>query len=449
MKIKRHTLIYIIIIGAILALHTMLLLCRSTAQAMSFLAASAPTAAASVLMLLYISDEDSPYAAASVILFCFLAVTGTALQLMNGSRSVFKLLLDNTAAVGVAAACLMGFRCFLKGRLNSKARFLYAMYADVGVMTSLILILLLFAPQVNGARNWLFIGSHSIQLTELIKLLFFLFLYLLVQCEQSVFFKLRTGLITLFLLGLGFAALNELATFVVMLLSFIWVSFVYFNTRVSICMLALTVIASAAVFFLISGYYPTAAAKESPGMFDALIVKAYDRIAISDRYQQNSALKMMINGGLFGCDPSYTIYVFAEESDFALASLCQYYGIIFCVATIAGTALIPAMTAAAAKDSELNNTSDFKLAVIAGTILSSAALLNAGSCAGVIGACGIGFPFLSAGGTQGIVDLTLAAFIATGFCKKQSASFDWKSIFIKRRTRRYYHEKHAKEVLYP
>ena len=437
-KLKfKQTALPLFIMAAIFALqivmisiHDMQLKTMKTAE---FILTSLPFIVGGVLLILYASHSANSRSVTAALIFVFIALSGCAVQTYVSEKTPVMRVIFSTVSVIAAVGFILFFLYFSPRFLHSKFRYLLAIYILVGIMLSMMLILFCSA-RINGARNWIFIFGISIQLTEIVKFLYFLFLFLLVQCEQDTIFKLRIGIGVTGVLGICFVLISELATFLVILFAYIAVSFIFLNMRASVILLIASIVLIGGCYLAVFSLHDICAQGTDP--ISIVMAKTYDRLTYNDVYQSDTALQAMMNGGIFGFG-TYFVEVWAGESDFVLSNVVQCFGVIYCLILLLLTAVIPYEVFASSRDTSINNSPGFKLSVIFTVGLMIPMIINSLSCFGIWPTAGLGFGLISEGGTQNVFDAVLAAGITGGLRTAQeehtSLTEDFERITGKRR----------------
>lgn len=196
------------------------------------------------------------------------------------------------------------------------------------IFTIALYLVLIIQPAQNGAKAWLLIGGVSLQLTELIKILFILCTALLYSSELKDSVKLVFLIGHLSIHTVFSVLINELGSLMILLIVGYIIQFLFGGKKqtiiISLVALAIVIIAVLLIAILNGNTQSEA--------LQTLIDKVVDRFTRSDPFQVNQAKKAFISGGIFGSDKNI-IYVPVATSDFAFTSLAQHLGLI--VASVA------------------------------------------------------------------------------------------------------------------
>ncbi len=402
-----------------------------------FLLAVAPPIIGCGSLLVISSTNDNPIPLVVTLLFAFLLISGNAYQIVIGQNSPQKILLVNIFALLCAAATLASYVLFIKKKvLINKRGYQLAIIVSAAIMLGMFLTLILFGTNIGGAKLWLRIGSMTLELSEIIKLLFFIFLALIYNSNMSVKNKILYGAIGLGVSSVFFTLLNEFGTIIIMFCVYLVSFYIHIRSRYSALMIGTFIIIMVVALAVIFGTHESI--KDSSGFFAEKLNKIYARLTLEDTDQTIRALQGMINGGLFGANMNYVIDVFSIEADFALAGISQYFGLFIMLLCIAATGAIVYFVYMSSNDDSLNNRSRYKLSYILTVAIAVQTIL---SLCGNIGLpiAGVGAPCISSGGTQMLILYTEIAFIVYGL---QSDSL------IKSKPKTRHHHKNIRENYY-
>ena len=281
--------------------------------------------------------------------------------------------------------------------------------AVAGVM--LLVITLLFGKTVQGAKNWLYIGSMSIQPAELSKVCFVL---------------------------VGASALNRIIT------KRNLIAFIAYSVLVCGCLALMNDFGGALIFFsaflviayLRSGSVGTLAlAITALGIAGIMVLRiaphAVQRFTtwrhiwedpMGAGWQQTRALMCMAAGGWLGLGPGGGMMKWypAAASDMVVATLSEEWGLIMVLFAILS---IVALAVFAVRSAAVGRSSFYTIATCsAAGILLFQTILNALGTVDVVPLTGVTFPFLSNGGSGMICAWCLLAFIKAADTR-QNASF--------------------------
>lgn len=365
-------------------------------------------AACALLMTLSLkSDDNIPF---MVILFLtFLLVSGSAYQTVLGTISYAYITIIHTFAAAFAAGVLLLYKYVIKKRLLiTKEGYRKAIIVTGSAILLMLLMLLTVGSSINGAKLWISIGGMTLQLSEIIKLLFYILLALIYNSNAPTKQKLFVGLIALGVTSLFLVLLNEFGTVMLMVIVYSIALFTQVSDKYALLIIGGFALIIGAVLLIVFGTHETMAAQT--GFIADKLNKVYARLTLADNDQLTHALQGMINGGWFGADSNYLIDPFSLEADFAPAGIAQYFGIpvlVLCILSVCGLFYTVYLRS---RNSELNNSSKFKLAYIFAVSIAVQGIFSLGGNIGVLPCAGIGFPALSWGGTQ-----ITALYIETSF----------------------------------
>ena len=274
-----------------------------------------------------------------------------------------------------------------------------------------LVITLLFGQEYYGAKNWLVIGSVSIQPSELSKVCF-------VFVGASALDRLVKKRNLLLFIGYSvamcgcLALMNDFGTALIFFCAFLVIAYLRSG---SVGTLALAVTAL--------GFAGVVALKIAP---HALQRFASWRHIWEDPfdagYQQTRALMCMASGGFFGigAGQGWMKNVFAADSDVVIATISEEWGLIMVVLIVLS---IVALAIFAVRSAILGRSSFYTIgACTASSILLVQVILNTLGTVDVLPLTGVTFPFLSNGGSSMICAWGLLAFIKAADTR-QNASF--------------------------
>ena len=307
--------------------------------------------------------------------------------------------------LGIGTFLTIGWALRDLGRAK-KIRYLAAV-AGVGFLV----ITLLFGKEYYGAKNWLVIGSFSIQPSELSKVCFVFVgasaMDRLVKKRNLILFIVYSAAICGCL-----ALMNDFGTALIFFCAFLVIAYLR-SGSVGTLALALTALAFAGVVAL----------KIAP--------HALRRFAswrhiwedpLGSGYQQTRALMCMASGGFLGIGPGrgWMKNVFAADSDVVVATIAEEWGLALVIMIILS---IVALAVFAVRSADVGRSSFYTIgACTASSILVVQVILNALGTVDVLPLTGVTFPFLSNGGSSMICAWGLLAFVKAADTR-QNASF--------------------------
>ena len=276
-----------------------------------------------------------------------------------------------------------------------KIRFLIVIFAIL-----LFVFNLVFAKEINGAKNWIKLGAFSIQPSEFIKIAFiFVGTSTLDELQTT---KNLTGFIVFSAICIGCLFLmKDFGTACVFFVTFLVISFMRSGSL-------RTLILSCSTAIL--------------GVFLILTFKPYikDRFAVWGHvwehmnelgYQQTRVLTYSASGGLFGVGVGngHLKNIFAATGDLIWGMICEEMGLIVAVTV----ALIIAGFAFFARSQSTKSRSTFYsiASCAAATMLVFQAALHIFGTTDIFPLTGVTLPFVSHGGSSMISSFALLAFI--------------------------------------
>ena len=284
-------------------------------------------------------------------------------------------------------------------------------YLAVLMGVGFLVITLLFGQESHGAKAWLLIGGTTLQPSELSKVCF-------VYAGASTMDRLMNkrniiGFIFYSVVICGCLALmNDFGTALIFFVAFLVIAYLR-SGSVGTIGLACTSLGFAGVI----------AVKIAPHALRRFQVWRHiweDPYGLG--YQQTRAIMCIASGGLFGLGAGRGLLknVFAADSDLAFAAVCEEWGLLMGIMTVAcilGLAFFSIRTASMARSS-------FYVigACTAAGIMLIQTILNCLGTVDIVPLTGVTFPFLSNGGSSMIGAWGLLSFIKAADTR-QNASF--------------------------
>ena len=394
--------------GVYVAVAVMLLL-KSILAFDVFMSAVIPLLAFTVGVYFYSSYRNSNMSLAFVTI-TLNAIGFSLMCLISPEGLVLKHIVAMVLAIGIFAAVR-----FATEKINFTALLIIISVASV-----LLYLILVLMPSDNtdedggnNVRAWLVIGGVSVQLTELIKILFVVFLAVLYSSKMKNSLKL-VWLLGCLVINTGFSAyIEELGSLLVILVVAYMVQLIFGCKKQTWILTALAVLAITTAAVLIFCTQITF----SNETIQELIELVRARVKNSDPYQLNQAKKALVNGGLWGTTHADTIYVPIKTSDFAFTSLVQHMGLVVATITLVLFTGIIYLLSRNVNLSDINCNS--VLAVVSVLLLSFQSVYIIMSNTGLVPLTGINCIFLSDGGTTIMVSYVLTLFIISGMAKER------------------------------
>jgi len=310
-------------------------------------------------------------------------------------------------------AMVMGIGTFLAVgwslRDLERAKKIRYVAASAGVL--FLIITLLFGQEYYGAKNWLVIGSLSIQPSELSKVCFVFVgasaMDRLVRKRNLILFIAYSAAVCCCL-----ALMNDFGTALIFFCAFLVIAYLRSG---SIGTLALAI--SALVF---AGVVALKIAPHALQRFEAWRHIWED--PSNTGYQQTHALMCIASGGLFGLGAGggWMKNLFAADSDVVIATIAEEWGLILVLLAVS---CIIALAIFAVRSASVGRSSFYTIgACAASSVLLVQVILNALGTVDVLPYTGVTFPFLSNGGSSMICSWGLLAFVKAADTR-QNASF--------------------------
>lgn len=341
------------------------------------------------------------------ILALFLSSVGMSVCASKTPEDMFKQIILILAAIG-----LFVFMClWIRDLKRVKSVRLYAFIAAIGMLMATLVL----ATERYGARNWIQIGSFTIQPSELVKVLY-------IYAGAATLDRLFVNRNLIFYIGFSagcvglLALMGDFGTALVFFVTFLVISFMRSGSF-------------ATVFLAVAGAVL--------GVMLVLTIKPHviarfqtwghvwdnQEMIFGSGWQQTSAMTAAASGGLFGFGAGNGWFIRtipASETDLVFAVLCEELGLITALCCIAS---LLALAGFVLKNASSGRSSYFIIAA-AGTV----SMMLVQMCLNVFGSMdilpftGVTFPFVSMGGTSLLSSWMLLAFIK-GSDMRANASF--------------------------
>ena len=274
-----------------------------------------------------------------------------------------------------------------------------------------LVVTLVFGKEYYGAKNWLVIGPLSLQPSELTKVCF---VFVGASALDRIVTKRNLVLFIVYSMMICgcLALMNDFGTALIFFCAFLVIAYMR-SGNVGTLGLAITAL----------GFAGVVALKIAPHALRRFATWRHIwEVPLDGGYQQVRALICMASGGLLGLGPGqgWMKNVFAADSDVAVATLTEEWGllmlimVIFCMVSLA----VFCVRSAAVGRSSFYTIS----ACTAASIMLVQVILNALGTVDVLPLTGVTFPFLSNGGSSMICSWCLLAFIKAADTR-QNASF--------------------------
>ena len=274
-----------------------------------------------------------------------------------------------------------------------------------------LVITLLFGKEIYGAKNWLVIGSLSLQPSELSKVCF---VYVGASAMDRLMNKRNLVLFiaySVLVCGL-LAIMNDFGTALIFFCAFLVIAYLR-SGSVGTVGLAITSLGFAGVIALKIAPHALRRFANWRHIWEA---------PLDGGYQQTRALMCMASGGLLGlgAGQGWMHNVFAADSDMVFATLSEEWGLLMVLVLVAAVVVLALFTVRCAS---VCRSSFYAIgACTAGAILVVQVILNALGTVDVVPLTGVTFPFVSNGGSSMLCAWGLLAFVKAADTR-QNGSF--------------------------
>ena len=271
----------------------------------------------------------------------------------------------------------------------------------------LLAVTLLFGKEYYGAKNWLVIGSFSIQPSELAKVCF---VYVGASAMERIMNKRNIiGFIVYTLAVCGCLALmNDFGTALIFFFAFLMIAYLRSGSFGTVA-LALTALGFAGVIGVKLAPHALRRFASWRHIWDA---------PLAEGYQQTRALMCIASGGFFGLGigRGWMKNLFAADSDMVFATLAEEWGLIMPLLLVVAVICIALF---AVRCAGISRSSFYTIgAITAGTILIVQTIFNVLGTLDVLPLTGVTMPFVSNGGSSMICSWGLLAFIKAADTRK-------------------------------
>ena len=279
----------------------------------------------------------------------------------------------------------------------------------IGIL--LLLLTLVFGKEYHGAKNWLIIGSLSIQPSELTKVCF---VFIGASTMDRIMNKRNIILFIGYTLSICgcLAFMNDFGTALIFFVAFLLIAYLR-SGSVGTIALACTSLGFAGVLAL-------KIAPHAMRRFSAWRHIWDDPFGVG--YQQTRALMCIASGGLFGLGAGngWMKKIFAADSDVVFATISEEWGLLIGVMLIL---CVIALGLFALRTAAVGRSSFYTIgACTSAGILLVQTIFNALGTVDMLPLTGVTFPFVSNGGSSMICAWGLLAFVKAADTR-QNASF--------------------------
>ena len=313
-------------------------------------------------------------------------------------------------------AMILGLALFLAvgWSLRDLERAKKVRYLATAAGLGLLVFTLIFGTEQNGAKNWVNIGSLSLQPSELSKVCF-------IFAGASTMDRIMNKRNLILFIGYSAALCGCLA-----LMNDFGTALIFFCAFLVIAWLRSGSLGTIALAIAALGFAGVLAIRIAPHALSRFTIWRHIWEDPWDRgYQQTRALMCIASGGLFGVGPGkgylrYAVYGFAADSDIVFATVSEEWGLVMALIMVA---CIVVLGLFAVRSAGVARSSFYTIGgCTAGAILLLQAILNALGTLDVLPLTGVTFPFASNGGSSMIATWGLLAFVKASDTR-QNASF--------------------------
>lgn len=354
-----------------------------------------------LLLLFYVSIRRTSFEVETIAFF--LSTMGMAVIATIAPEETLKQMI--AMVMGIALFLTVGWS--LRDLERAKMVRYIAAIAGIGFL----LITLVFGTEYYGAKNWLVIGSLSIQPSELSKVCFvFVGASAMdrIMTKRNLFLFIAYSVIICGCLAL----MNDFGTALIFFCAFLVIAYMR-SGSVGTIGLAITAL----------GFAGVVALKIAPHALRRFSSWRHIwEVPLDGGYQQTRALMCMASGGLIGLGPGkgWMKNLFAADSDMAVATVTEEWGIVMLIMLVA---CVVALAVFSVRSAAVGRSSFYTIgACTAASIMLAQVILNTLGTVDVLPLTGVTFPFLSNGGSSMICSWGLLAFIKAADTR-QNASF--------------------------
>lgn len=277
----------------------------------------------------------------------------------------------------------------------------------LGAIFVLLVLVLVLGREFGGSRSWIFIGDFSFQPTELIKLLFVLYLAVWFEKRQRKVQSFREGLLPFVILlaamAMFIALQPDLGTMGIILLTAV---VVFYEAGGKISHILALLAASIAALFVMLQMFPHAANR-----FISFLHPELDPQGIG--YQINQAVLALGSGGIFGLGLGNSRqkfnYLPEASGDSIFAIIGEELGFIFVLLLIALFVIVAIRGFKIARETEDYHGKLIAVGITAWIVFQS--FFNIAGITNLIPFSGVPLPLISYGGSAMLVTLVAVGIL--------------------------------------
>ena len=354
-----------------------------------------------LLLLFYVCIRRTSFEVETIAFF--LSTMGMAVIATIAPGETLKQLI--AGVMGIALFLLVGWSL----RDLERAKMFRYIAAAAGI--GFLVITLLFGTEYYGAKNWLVIGSFSLQPSELSKVCF---IFAGASAMDRIMTKRNLFLFICYTMAICgcLALMNDFGTALIFFCTFLIIAYMR-SGNVGTIGLAITALVFAGVVALKIAPHALRRFASWRHIWEA---------PLEGGYQQTRALMCMAAGGFLGlgAGKGWMQNLFAADSDMAIATVSEEWGLLMLLMLVAA---IMALAIFAVRSAAVGRSSFYTIgACAAAGVMLVQVILNTLGTVDVLPLTGVTFPFLSNGGSSMICSWGLLAFIKAADTR-QNASF--------------------------
>lgn len=266
---------------------------------------------------------------------------------------------------------------------------------------ALLIFTLIFAKNINGAYNWISVGTFSFQPSELVKVLFIFVGAAALERLQSTKSLTKYVIFAVIIIILLFL-MRDLGTALIFFFTFLILAFMRSGDIRTIILVCVAAALGAALIVLVKSDYVMSRFSTYRHIWEDMDGKGF---------QQTRLLIYSVSGGLFGVGigNGKLKEIFASTEDLVFGVVCEEWGILMGIVIIICYALIATHCIRCAGGS---HSAFYTIAAVAaGGLILFQATLNIFGVTDLLPLTGVTLPFVSRGGSSTISCWALIAFM--------------------------------------